>query len=148
MNRIHTDARFRGHLTPRLTLQCRSLPFYPCQLLSSPLCINVCFLLPFILLNRPFFSLSPGFTTYFPPRHHHFSLFLPPTGWAVKEERAHGRPLTTRNTPFELCCRGNDSKLFYTTSGTTRTNGISSPPACKQLQEIHQVNITPLFWWQ
>lgn len=38
--------------------------------------------------------------------------FLPPTGWAVKQEHAHGRPLTTRNAAIELYCRAYNCRFF------------------------------------
>lgn len=123
ISRSQTDSRPLGHLTPCLIPQCPSLPFYLNFFLLHLVSMYVSFFLhpakspP--ILTCVFISLSPGFSASFSPRHHHFSLFLPPTGWAVKQELAHGRPLTTRNTALELCCRGNDCRLFHTTSGTS-----------------------------
>ena len=86
------------------------LPFYPCQLLSStsrinaPVLLSSCELSPYPNLGFLSFSLWAS-VLLSPPRAPSLFPSLPPTGWAVKRERAHGRPLTTRNAALELCCR-------------------------------------------
>lgn len=66
------------------------------------------FILPTLSLSLLMFSLplslSGQLYVFFPQAPSLFP-FLPPTGWAVKWEQAHGRPLTSRNSTLELCCR-------------------------------------------
>lgn len=59
-----------------------------------------------------FHSLS-GLLLFFLPQAPSLFSTLPPTGWAVKQERAHGRPLTSRNWASELCRRNQTTADFF-----------------------------------
>lgn len=89
-----------------------SLPLRPCHFLCSlatwPLPLpsgllpHFCFFLSTLIL----FPLLFGLLSSFSLRHRHSSLPFPPSRvMAVKQEQAHGRPLTGRPSESELCCR-------------------------------------------
>lgn len=110
-------------LLPHLVSMHNSSLLLSSHLLPYP---DVCFTSPSLWAPVPLFS---------PRRHHSFPPSLPPTGWAVKQERAHGRPLTTRKAALELCGRANDCRLCYKTVEPNMvhhhhaTNGSSGPEA-------------------
>ena len=120
ISRSQTGCRVLGHLTPCLTPQSPS----PSSLLLlstsfSPISYQ-CSLPPSFHPANSLHILTSVFSLWasvvpFPQAPSLFP-FLPPTGWAVKQERAHGRPLTTRNSALELRCGANDCRLFYTTT--------------------------------
>lgn len=64
-----------------------------------------------------FHSLS-GLLLFFLPQAPSLFSTLPPTGWAVKQERAHGRPLTSRNLASEFCHRTKPLQTFLNSHWT------------------------------
>lgn len=110
ISRSPTGCGALAHLTPCQTPQSASLcPFSLFNVSLSRMDLFCCH--PASPRPIPTSAFSPSFSLWtsallFSPRHHHsFPSTLPPTDWAVKQEQAHGRPLTSRNSALELCCR-------------------------------------------
>lgn len=65
--------------------------------------------------------------------------FPPPTGWAVKQERAHGRPLTSRNAALEVCCRHTGFSMVDQHCSTNGTCGLAAIH-CEKSSAVDQVH--------
>lgn len=91
-----------------ITVFLQFLPMSPSVISNSHQCITPSSFHPDIAVSTPNPASSlylSGRLLFFPPQAPSLFPLLLPTGWAVKQEQAHGKPLTTRNSAIELYSR-------------------------------------------